>query len=78
MRNFLDMVISGIAHPEDIDDFVDLWHEGHNSGTLAEALGMSDDEYALWVQKSDALSLIIEARAAGMRLEKLATPAISA
>ncbi|MBI3119607.1 MAG: hypothetical protein HYZ00_13010 [Candidatus Hydrogenedentes bacterium] len=78
MRTFLDMVISGNAHPKDIDEFVDRWHEGRESGTLAEALGMSEDEYALWVQKSDALGLIIEARAAGMRLEKLTTPAIPA
>ena len=39
---------------------------------------MSDDEYALWVERADALGLILDARAAGMRLEKLAAPALSA
>lgn len=78
MRTFLEMVLSGDAQPKDIDDFVDRWHEGSGPETLAEALGMSDDEYALWVEKSDTLGLIIEARAAGMRLEKLCTPALSA
>ena len=78
MRTFLEMVLSGDLQSEDIDDFIDRWHEGGDTGTLAESLGMSDDEYALWVIKSDALDLIIEARSAGMRLEKLATPALSA
>ena len=78
MRTFLEMVLSGGAQPEDIDDFVDRWHEDSDSRTLSESLGMSDDEYALWVEKSDALGLIIEARTAGMRLERLATPALSA
>ena len=77
MRTFLEMVLSGDAKSEDVDDFVDRWHEGRDARTLAEAMGMSDDEYALWVEKSDALALIIEARTAGMRLEKLATPALS-
>lgn len=78
MTTFLDMVLAGGAQPDDIDDFVDRWHEGSDSRPLAEALGMSADEYALWVDRSDALGLIIEARSAGMRLEKLGAPALSA
>ena len=63
MTTFVDLVLSSRARPEGIDDFVDRWHEGRLLGTLAEALGMSEDEYALWVEKPDVLGLIIEARA---------------
>ena len=65
MKTFLDLVLTGEAHQDDIDDFVDQWHEGNTSCSLAEFLGMSDDEYALWVEKPSALNLILQAHAAG-------------
>ena len=77
MTTFLDMVFSGHAQPTDIDDFIDRWHDGDDTRSLAASLGMSDDEYALWVEKPDTLGLIIEARTAGMRLEKAVAPVIS-
>ena len=39
--------------------------------TEAAFLGMSDDKYALWVEKPSSLSLILQAHAEGMRLEKM-------
>ena len=71
MRTFLDLVLTGDARQDDIDDFVDRWHDGDASCSLAEFLGMSDDEYALWVEKPAALRLILQAHAEGMRLEKM-------
>ena len=71
MKPFLDLVLAGEAHQDDIDDFVDQWHDGDTSCYLAEFLGMSDDEYALWVAKPSALNLILQAHAEGMRLEKM-------
>ena len=73
MKTFLDLVLTGKAHQDDIDDFVDQWHDGYTSCSLAEFLGMSDDEYALWVEKPSSLSLILQAHAAGMRLEKMSS-----
>jgi hypothetical protein len=49
MKTFLDLVLAGEARQDDIDDFVEQWHDGDASCSLAEFLGMSDDEYALWV-----------------------------
>jgi hypothetical protein len=71
MKTFLDLVLAGNAHQDDIEDFVDQWHEGDASCSLAAFLGMSEDEYALWVEKPSALRLIVQAHAEGMRLEKL-------
>ena len=71
MNTFLELVLTGKAHRDDIDDFIDRWHEGEGSCSLAQFLGMSDDEYALWVEKPSALELIIQAHAEGMRLEKI-------
>jgi hypothetical protein len=71
MKPFLDLVLAGEAHQGDIDDFVDQWPDSDTSCSLAEFLGMSDDEYALWVAKPSSLSLILQAHAEGMRLEKM-------
>lgn len=70
MKTFLKLVLAGQAQREDIDDFVDRWHEGDAACSLAEFLGMSDDEYALWVEQPGTLDLILQAHAVGMRLEK--------
>ena len=71
MKTFLDVVLAGDARADDIDDFVDRWHDGDATCSLAEFLGMSHDEYALWVEKPASLRLILQAHAAGMRLEKM-------
>lgn len=71
MKTFLDLVLAGDACQDDIDDFVDRWHDGDASCSLAAFLGMSDDEYALWVEKPSSLRLILQAHAEGMRLEKM-------
>jgi hypothetical protein len=65
MKTFLELVLAGDAHRDDIEDFVDRWHDGEASCSLAVFLGMSDDEYALWVEKPSSLDLIIQAHAAG-------------
>ena len=71
MQTFLDLVLAGDARQDDIDDFVDQWHDGDLSCSLAAFLGMSDDEYALWVEKPSSLHLILQAHAVGMCLEKM-------
>jgi hypothetical protein len=72
MKSFIDRVLAGEADVSEVDDFVDRWHEGEGSESLAAFLGMSEDEYALWAQKPQTLSLIVQARMEGMRLEKAA------
>ena len=72
MKTFLELVLAEEVHRKDIDDFIDQWHEGQAACSLAEFLGMSDDEYTLWVEQPATLDLIIQAHGVGMRLEKIA------
>lgn len=59
MKTFLELVLTGEAQGEDIEDFVDHWHEGETACSLTEFLGMSDDEYALWVEQPATLELVV-------------------
>lgn len=58
---FVDLCLSKKAKPEDIDDFIDRWHEG-KAGVgkeLREYLGMNKVEYALFIQDSANLHKIL-------------------
>jgi hypothetical protein len=60
---FLLRVLAGTAVAQDVDDFVDQWHDDpEGSADLAEYLGMTADEYALWVEKPEALRYILASR----------------
>ena len=55
-KSFIELCIGGDVSPSDIDRFVREWHEGDSEKSLAEYLGMTDEEYASWVEKPDALN----------------------
>ncbi len=59
---FVDRCLAGDALLDEIDDFVDFWHDSDQPGSLAEFLGFSDQEYALWVEKPESLRFIVAAR----------------
>jgi len=61
MSNFIAMCVSGEAAPDDIDEFVDKWHEGDSKVPIDEYLGMTRDEYFAWVGNPNALVEIIRA-----------------
>lgn len=59
---FIERCLSGSARPEDVDDWVDAWHDGAGAASsLAAFLGMSDEEYAIWVETPDSLPFILHA-----------------
>jgi superfamily II DNA or RNA helicase len=47
--------LAGEARDDEIDDYVDAWHARPEGRELHEFLGMSKDEYALWLRNPDAL-----------------------
>ncbi|MBP6740189.1 MAG: hypothetical protein KA146_09360 [Leptospiraceae bacterium] len=57
--NFITLCILGFNLIDDIDDFIDKWHESESSLTLHEYLGMTHDEYKLWLEKPESLKFII-------------------
>lgn len=64
---FVNQVLRGRAFYSDIDDWVDIWHDADDESPVAkmalhEFLGMSTGEYALWIERPEALRFIIAAR----------------
>ncbi|MBL0264839.1 MAG: hypothetical protein IPQ05_13460 [Leptospiraceae bacterium] len=57
--NFITLCILSFNLIDDIDDFIDKWHESESSLTLHEYLGMTHDEYKLWPEKPESLKFII-------------------
>lgn len=46
---------------DDVDDYVSGWHRGKDARTLHDFLGMTWDEYSLWINNPDVLPHIITA-----------------
>lgn len=64
--SFIEQCLAGTAVAEDIDIFVELWHnsEAGHGQTLRDYLGMNEVEYARWMKDADALIDILQERAA--------------
>jgi hypothetical protein len=62
---FMELVVSGGAFLDDVDDFIDAWTREHTTESLAEYLGMTQEEYGLWVEQAASLRFIVEARRRG-------------
>src|SRR3984893_14338545 len=71
---FFDLYSEGRVLPDEIDDFVDRWHEGGDTEArslpLDEYLGLTLEEYELWVQAADILPLAVAARRESRSLQE--------
>ena len=56
---------------DEVDDFVDRWHEGEQEEDLHEFLGMTRREYSLWVVDPNVLPFIVTARREKRSVEDL-------
>jgi hypothetical protein len=61
-ESFVSLAMSGYATADQIDHYVDRWHSEPGNLSLHEFLGMSRDEYALWVRSPDMLGAILTSR----------------
>lgn len=69
---FMDALLAGDALPQDADDWVDAWHDsGDEAGALHEYLGMSWEEYQLFVERPESLRFTLAARRAHAPLQKV-------
>jgi hypothetical protein len=59
---FIDLCLEGKVPLDDIDNFIDQWHETPEGFELHDYLGMTQEEYSLWLRVPDALPYIITAR----------------
>ncbi|MGZ0708693.1 hypothetical protein ACWPKO_10180 [Coraliomargarita sp. W4R53] len=63
MKKYLDLVLNGEEFDFAIDDYIDKWHDLPCAPEpLHDYLGMTLDEYNLWVENSDSLSQILYRR----------------
>lgn len=58
-RSFVELCAAGLAHVDDVDDYVDRWHGQDADVPLHEYLGMSQPDYALWVRDPSVLGTIV-------------------
>lgn len=61
--NFIQKCLAGDVLSDEIDDFVEQWHEGVEGRDveLHQYLGMTWDEYTLWSTKPSVLPFILKA-----------------
>lgn len=58
---YVDALKQGLVDYDDIDDFIDVWHEGGTRKELHEFLGLSIDEYkAYFYDGADGIRKIIK------------------
>ncbi|MFY7962295.1 MAG: hypothetical protein ACOVVK_19625 [Elsteraceae bacterium] len=59
-KSFIELCLSGEKRPDDVDDFIETWHS-RSSGddTLREALGLSVQEYSMWLAAPETLADIV-------------------
>lgn len=70
-ENFIDRCVKGEVLLDEIDDFVDSWHESDSDQDIHEYLGMTEEEYSLWVANPDILPFIVKSRAEGKPLDEI-------
>lgn len=69
--DFITACVKGRAHLRKIDDYIDAWHEGKAGidQELHEFLGMTGEEYALWVERPEVLPFIVIAHRSGKSVQ---------
>lgn len=70
--SFLELCLRGDVLTDEIDDFVEAWHEGREGvdQDLHEYLGMSWEEYSVWSTSPSMLPYILSARRHGISFEE--------
>lgn len=69
--SFIELCLSGEVLKDEIDNFVDKWHEGveGQDEELYEYLGLTWYEYSLWATKPSILGAILVSRKRGINLD---------
>jgi hypothetical protein len=72
MVPFFDLYRRGEVTAEQIDDFIGRWHDAPDTEhrSLSEYLGMTEEEYGLWVMDPETLPSLRKARATGQPLSE--------
>ena len=68
-ESFIARCLQGELLTEEIDNWVEQWHQSDSELSLAEYIGMTEEEYNAWLQDDAILPYIIQARKDGLPLE---------
>lgn len=60
--SFVELALDGQALSDEIEDYVEAWHNSSSDKQVHEYLGMTFEEYSLWVSDPNAIDLILSAR----------------
>jgi hypothetical protein len=60
--SFMDLCLQGKAIPDQIDEYVADWHRQEGDQDVISYLGMTPEEYDLFVRRPDAIASIVNAR----------------
>ncbi len=53
MKNFKERYLTGEIEFEKIDDYVDKWNNSDDTRTLAQFLGLNEEEEDVWIDEGD-------------------------
>lgn len=70
-NNFITLCSNGELLPDEIDDYIDEWHDSDNNNTIYDFLGMTQEEYRLWVHSPEIFTYIITARVNNQNLNDI-------
>ncbi len=62
---FIDKVLAGEEFEDQIDNYIETWHREPNDLELHDYLGLTEQEYALWVEQPESLRSILFTRKMG-------------
>lgn len=57
MANFKERYLAGEIEFEEIDDYVDEWNNSDDTRTLAQFLGLNEEEEDVWIDEGDRCAL---------------------
>lgn len=73
---FLPAAVAGTVPGDAILECIDRWHDAGGLGVeLHDYLGMTVDEYTLWVERPQALEFIIESRRSAVPIHAVVSAA---
>lgn len=68
--SFVELCLEGYAELSEIHDYVEKWHNGADDSPLHSFLGMSFEEYSMWVEKPQSLRFILFSKKYGIPIKE--------
>ena len=65
-KKFLELCVEGLEDPDNIDDYIDQWHNGRSNLDLYDFLGFDDEKaYGQWMLNPNILDKLIKEMSKG-------------